>query len=71
MAQEWSKLVHVSISIRPRCQHNPYQNRRVSKPVYYVSKILLEVEVRYLPLEKIALVLMHAPDGCRTIFKPT
>lgn len=30
------------------------------KPVYYVSKTLLEAEVRYLPLEKIALALVHA-----------
>lgn len=30
------------------------------KPVNYVSKTLLEAEVRYLPLEKIALALVHA-----------
>jgi len=30
------------------------------KPVYYVSKTLLKAEVRYLPLEKIALALVHA-----------
>ena len=29
-------------------------------PVYYVSKSLHEVEVRYLPLEKAILVVVHA-----------
>ena len=29
-------------------------------PVYYVSKSLHEAEVRYLPLEKVILAVMHA-----------
>ena len=32
----------------------------VQRPVYYVSKSLHEVEVRYLPLEKAILAVMHA-----------
>ena len=30
------------------------------RPVYYVSKSLHEVEVRYLPLEKVILAVVHA-----------
>ena len=32
----------------------------VQRPVYYVSKSLYEVEVRYLPLEKAILAVVHA-----------
>ena len=32
----------------------------IQKPVYYVSKSLHEAEVRYLPLEKAILVVVHA-----------
>ena len=32
----------------------------VQRPVYYVSKSLHEVEVRYLPLEKAILAMVHA-----------
>ena len=32
----------------------------VQRPVYYVSKSLHEAEVRYLPLEKAILVVVHA-----------
>ena len=32
----------------------------VRRPVYYVSKSLHEAEVRYLPLEKAILVVVHA-----------
>ena len=32
----------------------------LQKPVYYVSKSLHEAEVRYLPLEKAILVVVHA-----------
>ena len=32
----------------------------VQRPVYYVSKSLLEAEIRYLPLEKATLVVVHA-----------
>ena len=33
---------------------------RIQKLVYYVSKSLQEVEMRYLPLEKLVLAIMHA-----------
>ena len=32
----------------------------LQKPVYYVSKSLHEAEVRYLPLEKAILAIVHA-----------
>ena len=32
----------------------------MQRPVYYVSKSLHEAEVRYLPLEKAILAVMHA-----------
>ena len=32
----------------------------VQRPVYYVSKSLYEVEVRYLPLENAILAVVHA-----------
>ena len=32
----------------------------LQKPVYYVSKLLHEAEVRYLPLEKVILAVVHA-----------
>ncbi|XP_075660890.1 uncharacterized protein LOC142630732 [Castanea sativa] len=35
-------------------------NSGVQRPVYYVSKFLHEVEVRYLPLEKAILAVVHA-----------
>ena len=33
---------------------------RVQRPVYYVSKSLHEAEIRYLPLEKVILAVVHA-----------
>ena len=32
----------------------------IQQPIFYVSKSLHKVEVRYLPLEKAILVVMHA-----------
>ena len=32
----------------------------MQQPVYYISKTLVDVETRYLPLEKLVLTLMHA-----------
>ena len=34
-------------------------NSGVQRPVYYVSKSLHEAKVRYLPLEKVILAVMH------------
>ena len=32
----------------------------VQRPIYYISKTLVDAETRYLPLEKLALALVHA-----------
>ena len=32
----------------------------MQQPVYYISKTLVDVETRYLPLEKLVLALVHA-----------
>ena len=32
----------------------------IQRPVYYLSKMLVDVETRYLPLENMALALVHA-----------
>ena len=34
----------------------------IQRPVYYVNKLLHEAEVRYLPLEKAILAIVHATD---------
>ena len=34
------------------------RDQGVQKPIYYISKTLVNVETRYLPLEKLALVLV-------------
>ena len=36
------------------------RDQGVQQPIYYVSKTLVDVEMRYLPLEKLVLALMHA-----------
>lgn len=36
------------------------RDREVQQPVYYISKTLVDVETRYLPLEKLVLALVHA-----------
>ena len=36
------------------------RDRGVYQPVHYISKILVDTETRYLPLEKLVLALMHA-----------
>ena len=35
-------------------------DRRVQQPIYYISKTLVDAKTRYLPLEKLALALVHA-----------
>ena len=35
-------------------------NRGVQQPMYYISKTLVNAKMRYLPLEKLVLVLVHA-----------
>ena len=36
------------------------KDQEVQHPVYYISKTLVDVETRYLPLEKLVLALVHA-----------
>ena len=36
------------------------RDQGVQQPIYYISKTLVDIETRYLPLEKLALVLVHA-----------
>ena len=36
------------------------QHEGIQRPVYYLSKTLVDAETRYLPLEKMALALVHA-----------
>ena len=36
------------------------RDQGIQHPIYYISKTLVDAETRYLPLEKLALALMHA-----------
>ena len=36
------------------------RDQRVQQPVYYISKTLVDAEMRYLPVEKLVLALVHA-----------
>lgn len=36
------------------------RDQGVQQPIYYVSKTLVNAEMRYLPLEKLILALVHA-----------
>ena len=35
------------------------RDKAVQKPMYYISKTLVDAETRYLPLEKLVLALVH------------
>ena len=35
------------------------RDRGIQQPVYYISKTLVDAEMRYLPLEKLVLALVH------------
>ena len=35
------------------------RDQRVQHPIYYISKTLVDVKTRYLPLEKLVLALVH------------
>ena len=36
------------------------RDQGVQQPIYYINKTLVDVETRYLPLEKLVLALVHA-----------
>ena len=36
------------------------KDRGVQKPVYYITKTLVDAKMRYLPLEKLVLALVHS-----------
>ena len=36
------------------------RDQGVQQPIYYVSKTLVDAKIRYLPLEKLVLALVHA-----------
>ena len=36
------------------------KDQGVQHPVYYISKTLVDAEIRYLPLKKLVLALVHA-----------
>jgi len=35
------------------------RDQGVQQPIYYISKTLVDAEMRYLPLEKLVLALVH------------
>ena len=36
------------------------RDQGVQQPIYYISKILVDAETRYLPLEKLVFAMVHA-----------
>ena len=36
------------------------RDQGVQQPIYYINKTLVDAEMRYLPLEKLVLALVHA-----------
>ena len=60
-AREKGSLVCIFGSHRLCCYLVLGRNKDgIQKPVYYVSKSLQEAELRYLPLEKAVLAIVHA-----------
>ena len=47
------------------------RDQGVQQLVYYVNKTLVDVETRYLPLEKLVLAQCTLRGSCLTIFKLT
>ena len=45
------------------------RNQGVQQPIYYVSKTLVDPEMRYLALEKLVLALVYATKKLPIIFK--
>ena len=58
---ETDEVLYVYIVVAPHAVSSVLirDDNGLQKPVYYVSKSLHEVEVRYLPLEKAILAVVH------------
>ena len=58
---EADKVLYAYIAVAPHAVSLVLirDDNGLQKPVYYVSKSLHEAEVRYLPLEKTILVVVH------------
>ena len=59
-SRTWRGFVHVSLSVRTCCERCALRDQGVQQPVYYISKTLVDAVMRYLPLEKLELALVHA-----------
>ena len=59
---ETDEVLYVYIVVAPHAVSSVLirDDKGLQKPVYYVSKSLHEAEVRYLPLEKAILAVVHA-----------
>ena len=59
---EADKVLYTYIAVAPHAVSLVLirDDNGIQKPVYYVSKSLDEAEVRYLPLEKAILAVVHA-----------
>ena len=56
------KVLYAYIAVTPHAVNLVLMqdDNGLQKPVYYVSKLLHEAEVRYLPVEKAILAMVHA-----------
>ena len=59
---EANEVLYAKITVAPHAVSLVLirDDNSLQKPVYYVSKSLYETEVRYLPLEKAILAVVHA-----------
>ena len=53
------RLVYVPLGVRSCYKCHAIKGSRSVATVYYISKTLVDVETRYLPLEKLVLALIH------------
>ena len=60
-ALELGKDLFMYLSVFERAMNTVLlRDKGVQQPVYYINKTLVDVETRYLPLEKLVLALVHA-----------
>ena len=48
-----------------------WMDNNIQRPIYYVSKVLQEAELRYLPLEKAILTVVKPIESFPTTFRRT